>query len=114
MPMIKARSSLGANARAFPFTGSQYEYLPFDAAVLFAVLSDTGGVVNASVFSGSDVLLQNSQIDILAVASPIIYPDHYNLQDLAARGERISVDLQEAAGAAGPTVVRSQAMIQPL
>ena len=114
MPLIKARSSLAANARDFPLQGSQYEYLPFDAGVLFAVLADAAGVVNASVFSGSDVLQQSSQIDILAVASPIIFPDHYSLQDYAARGERLNVDLQEAAGAAGPTVVRTNVMIQPV
>jgi hypothetical protein len=102
---------MAANGQAFPLSGSQYEYLPFDAAVLFAILGDTGAVVNASVFSGSDVLMQNSPIDILAVANPIIYPDHYSLQDYAARGERLSVQLQEAAAAT--PVVRTNVMIQP-
>ena len=111
MPLIKASTTLAANGQAFPLAGSQYEYLPFDAALLFAVLGDTAAVVNASVFSGSDVLMQNSPVDILAVANPIIYPDHYSLQDYAARGERISVQLQEAAAAT--PVVRTNVMIQP-
>lgn len=111
MPMIKVSTTMTANGRAFPLTGSQYEYLPFDAALLFAILGDALAVVNASVYSGSDVLMQNSLIDDLAVASPIIYPDHYDLQDYAARGERISVELQEAAAAV--PVVRTRVMIQP-
>ena len=111
MPLIKSSITMVASSHAFPLAGSQYEYLPFDAALLFAILGDTGAVVTASVFSGSDVLLQSSPIDILAVANPIIYPDHYSLQDYAARGERISVDLQETAAAT--PVVRTNVMIQP-
>lgn len=112
MPLIKETTTMTANGQAFPLAGSQYEYLPFNAAVLFAILGDTGAVVRAAVYSGSDVLMQNSPIDILAVASPIIYPDHYSLQDYAARTERISVQLQEAAAAT--PVVRTNVMIQPV
>jgi hypothetical protein len=111
MPLIKQTTTMTANGRAYPLAGSQYEYLPFDAAVLFAILVDALGVVNASVFSGSDVLMQNSPVDVLAVANPIIYPDHYAIQDYAAKGERISVDLQEAAAAT--PIVRTNVMIQP-
>lgn len=111
MPLIKVTTTMAANGQAFPLQGSQYEYLPFDAAVLFAILADTGAVVTASVFSGSDVLQQASPVDILAVANPIIYPDHYSLQDYAARGERLSVQLQETAGAT--PIVRTAVMIQP-
>lgn len=111
MPLIKNTTTMVANAQAFPLAGSQYEILPFNAAVLFAILGDTGAVVTASVYSGSDVLMQASAIDILAVANPIIYPDHYSLQDYAARNERLSVQLQETAAAT--PVVRTNVMIQP-
>jgi len=112
MPLIKATTTMTANGTANPLSGSQYEFLPFDASVLFAVLADTGATVNASVFSGSDVLMQNSLVDILAVANPIIFPDHYNVQDVAAAGERLSVELAEMAG--GTPDVRTSVMIQPL
>jgi len=112
MPLIKNRNTMTANGLAFPLNGNQYEFLPFDAMVEFAILADTGATVNATVFSGSDVLMQNSQIDILAVASPILYPDHYSLNDVAAAGERLNVVLQEAA--AGTPVVRTQVKITPL
>lgn len=112
MPNIKVSTTMTANGRAFPLSGSQYEFLPFDALIEFAVLTDTGGAVNASVYSGSDVLQQASVTDILAVASPILYPDHFTLQDVAAAGERLSVELQETAGAT--PVVRTMVRITPL
>lgn len=111
MPLIKARTTMTANGTATPLSGNQYEFLPFDALVEFAILADTGATVNATVYSGSDVLMQNSNVDILAVASPIIYPDHYNLSDVAAAGERLNVVLQEAA--AGTPIVRTTVRITP-
>lgn len=114
MPLINLRSSLGANAEDTPLTRSQYERLPFNALVEFAILADAGGVVNASVFSGTDVLLQDSQIDNLPVATSIQYPENFTLQDVAAMGEKLGENLRETAGAAGPTIVRTQVRITPL
>lgn len=111
MPLMKKRTTMTANGTALPLVGDQYEYLPFNALVEFAVLADTGATVNATIYSGSDVLMQQSQTDILAVASPIIWPDHYSLNDVAARGERISVQLQEAA--AGTPIVRTNVRVTP-
>lgn len=109
MPMIKARNTMVASGQAFPLSGSQYEYLPFNALCEFAVLADTGASVRGTVYSGSDLLLQSSLVDILAVASPILYPDHYSLNDIAGAGERLSVELLEVA--AGTPVVRTQVRI---
>ena len=103
MPLIKRRTDIAANAQAFPLQGSQYEFLPFDALVEFALLADTGDNIDASAFSGSDVLLENSRIDELALATPITYPDDYSLTDVAAAGERIGVAYREA-GAIAVTV----------
>lgn len=109
MPLLKKRTTMTANGSANPLVGDQYEYLPFNALVEFAVLADTGATVRATVYSGSDVLMQASQTDILAVASPIVYPDHYALNDIAGRGERLNVELQEAA--AGTPIVRTQVRV---
>ena len=111
-PLIKVLVAMTANGTSYPLSGSQYEFLPFDAMVEFAILADTGATVNASVFSGSDVLQQRSAVDILAVASPIVYPDHYSLSDVAAAGERLSVELVEGAG--GTPDVRTACRITPL
>lgn len=111
MPTIAARNTLTANGEAFPLQGNQFEILPYDAYVEFAIMADTGASVRMTVYSGSDLLQQSSVTPILAVASPIIYPDHYNLNDVAARGERLSIQLLETA--AGTPIVRSNVRITP-
>lgn len=111
MPTIVGRNTLAANGQAFPLQGNQFEILPYDAYVEFAILADTGASVRHTVYSGSDLLLQSALVQILAVASPILYPDHYNLNDVAARGERLSIELLETA--AGTPIVRSMVKITP-
>lgn len=100
MPIIQKRGTgIADGATVYPLQGSQYEYLPFDALVEFAILADAGDTWLASVFSGSDVLMQNSQVDNLATATPIVYPDNYTLQDVAAAGERLGIELTNNTGA---------------
>lgn len=111
MPTLKKRTTMTASGQAFPLQGDQFEILPYDAYVEFAILVDTGGSVRVTVYSGSDLLQQSALGDILAVASPILYPDHYNLNDVAARGERLSIELLETA--AGTPIVRSLVKITP-
>jgi hypothetical protein len=111
MPLLKKRTTMTANGLAYPLQGDQYEYLPFDALVEFAIVGDTGASVRGTVYSGSDLLMASSLIDILAVASPIVYPDHYALNDVAAAGERLGVELQETA--AGTPIVRTNVRVTP-
>lgn len=111
-PQMKVRTTMTANGEAFPLVGQQYEVLSFDALVEFACLVDTGGTVRATIYSGTDVLQQNSLVDVLAVASPILWPDHYALSDGAAALEKLSIQLFE--GAAGTPIVRSQVKITPV
>ncbi len=113
MPLIKTiNQGVADGATIFPWQGNQYEYLPFDAIIEVAIEADTGDVWLASVFSGSDVLLQNSQADELALANPIVYPDHYSLMDVAAAGERLGCALTNNTGAVAD--VRTAVRITPL
>lgn len=113
MPLIKTLDQgVAAAATIFPWQGNQYEFLPFDALVEVALLADAGDSWDASVFSGSDVLLQNSRIDALALATPITYPEDYSLQDIAAAGERLGCALTNQTGAVAD--VRTAARITPL
>ena len=109
MPNIKKRTTMTASGEAFPLQGDQFEILPFDALCEFAVLGDAGASVRGTVYSGSDLLQSSSLIDLLAVASPIVYPDHYTLNDVAAQGERLSVQLLETASET--PIVRTQVRI---
>lgn len=113
MPYIKTYDAgVAAGVTITPWQGNQYEYLPWNAAIAVALLADAGDVWLASVFSGSDVLMQSSQIDQLAVATPIVYPDHFTLTDIAAAGERISAQLTNNTGAAAD--VRTAVRIDPI
>lgn len=114
MPTIKVTSSLGANEAANPLVGSQYEYLPFNALVQAAILVDTGGEVEATMFSGSDVILQNAPLDEKAATLPVTFPEDYQIQDTALQGERLGLTIRETAGAVGPTLVRTVVRITPL
>ena len=113
MPSILVQTTDAASgATVNPLQGSQYEYLPFDAYVEFAIYADTGDTFTISVFSGSDVLMQNATAPILATASPIIYPDDFFLNDMAAAGERLGV--QAVNGTGGVASMRSLVRITPL
>jgi hypothetical protein len=92
-------TNAAAGATVNPLIGSQFEVLPYDALVEFAIYADTGDTWTVSVFSGSDVLMQGSTAPILATAAPILYPDHYYLQDVAAAGERIGITAVNGTGA---------------
>jgi hypothetical protein len=105
MPIIRKKTDLADGATAFPLQGSQYEYLPFNALLEFAIvqLTDATATTEATVYSGSDVLQEQSECDQKAALSAI-YPDDFTLQDVAAAGERIGVQL--VAGPTGETTDR--------
>lgn len=112
MPLIKTiNQAVAAGATITPWQGSQYEYLPFNALIEIAALADAGDVWLASIFSGSDVLLQNAQLDTLAIATPITYPDDYSLTDVALMGERLGCQLTNNTGAVAD--VRTAVRITP-
>jgi len=110
-PTIKQTAVMLTGTKATPLQGSQYEYLPFDALVQAAIRSDVSGVT-ATMFSGTDVLLEDSPVDILAAATPIQFPDDYDIQDVAAAGERIGITLRN--GNVGTATVRVVVRITPL
>lgn len=113
MPLIKTIDQAVADgATIFPWQGNQYEFLPFDAEIDVAILADTGDTWLASVFSGSDVLMQSSQVDNLALAVPLTFPDDYSLSDVAAAGERLGCSLTNNTGAVAD--VRTAVRITPL
>ena len=99
MPLIAVNTPMAAAGVFFPLQGNQYEFLPFDALVEFAtIIKDlTGtpgaGAAKVQVYSGSDLLAQDVDLDTLVNVNNIEYPEHYQLQDVAGAGERLSVQL---------------------
>ena len=99
MPTIKNTVAVPAPGRSFPLQGSQYEYLPFDARVEFAIVQTSAtpgiGSCTATVYSGTDVLQQRAAVDIEQNKVPK-YPDDFLLDDVAAAGERLSIELENS------------------
>jgi len=97
--ILVGTTGAAAGATVNPLIGSQFESLSYDALVEFAIYADTGDTWTLAVFSGSDVLMQGSTMPILATATPILYPDHFYLNDVAGAGERIGVQATNGTGA---------------
>jgi len=113
MPTIKTETVLLASEKANPLTGSQYEYLPWPARIEVAILADATDEVEATFFSGSDVLLENAELDTRPIAEAIQYPWDYDIEDVAAAGERLGLTIRETSGVA-PAIVRTRVRITPL
>lgn len=112
MPLFQDRRSLAAGVVVDNvLAGSQWEFMPYDASLEFAVVTDaTTGEVLADVYSGQDVLQEQG-----AIAGPNrspIYPDDFTLTDVAAGGERIKVRLRNTG--AGAHVVWTTVRITPI
>lgn len=104
MPFISRRIALGANATASALADDQFEYLPYDALVQFALSADATGVL-MTIFSGGDLLMDEGPVPIGTINVFPKYPDDYHLEDVAAGGERLKVRLRDTSGAARVVMV---------
>lgn len=116
MSQISVRTSLAANTQANVLQGTQYEFLPpgmfpRGALVEFGNLSDATGVLR-TVQTGSDVVEEESPMNIGTINTQPVYPDHFTLNDLVGPGERINVKVRDTSGATRTimTVVRFTAL----
>jgi len=125
MPTIRVRNISAAGAiTVFPLQGNQYEYLPFPARVEFAIVGHDGATADviesarATVFSGSDILQQQGPITdksaVTAQSQNAVYPDDFLLDDVAAAGERLSVQLDIPADTTFDSVFDTVVKITPL
>lgn len=114
MPTIKRTVSLTANEAANPLTGSQYEFLPFDAVIQLAAYADAGVTAEANFFSGTDVLLENAPLDEKPTSDNIKPAEDAQVTDVGAAGERLGLTIRETGGAVGPGKVRVVLVITPL
>jgi hypothetical protein len=111
MPIINVRNSIATGASAQPLAGSQYEYLPFNAMVEVGITSSVN-LVLATVSSGSDILQEESNVTLGTADVFPRYPDEYTLQDVAAAGDRLKVNLRNTN--AGAAVVMTSVRITPI
>ena len=154
MPTIRKRTTVASDgtiggAGVYPITGSQYEYLPFDAEIEFAIVArpqdaSVGsemaslGEYAASVYSGSDVLQQQDvitkkatfvnqtkttdtagQMDDGAIVvarngrEAVSRRDDFLVSDVAAAGERISVELAATSNPSEGMEIETVVVITP-
>lgn len=111
MPIINVRSSVATGASAQPLSGSQYEYLPFNALVEIGVTSNVN-LVLATVSSGSDILMEEGPVTLGTADVFPKYPDEYTLQDVAAAGDRLKVAIRNTN--AGTATVMTSVRITPI
>lgn len=97
MPTIKTQVTVPANGTVDnALASNQYEFLPFDAEVEFGIVGAAVGLV-MDVYSGADTMIESGTVSS-ANRSPI-YPDDFDLVDVAAAGERLKVRLRNTTGA---------------
>lgn len=98
MPLIQQSVSVPASGVIDNvLTGSQFEFLPYDAQLNFGmVASATGLVVDA--YSGQDTLCETLGPST-ANRFPI-FPDDFNLTDVAGAGERIKIRVRNTTAGA--------------
>lgn len=111
MPTIRAQQSVAAGGDYSPLVGNQYEYLPFNARVSFAMIADQDSVT-ATVYSGSDVLQQVGPVSNKGASGVIVNPDDFLLEDIAMAGDRLNVAIHN--GSASAADVQVAVIITPL
>lgn len=96
MPTIQKKVAIGANSvNDNVITGSQFEFLPFNAQVLFGFSQSATGLV-LDVYSGQDTMAEAFEPKI-AAAYPV-YPDDFTLEDIAGAGERLKIRARNTTG----------------
>jgi len=91
MPMIQNSVSIaGVSVNDNVLSGSQWEFLPYNARLEFGLNGDANGAdLRVDVYSGTDVILEGAPMS--AQNRIPIYPDDFQLTDFAAAGERIKI-----------------------
>jgi hypothetical protein len=116
MSQIAVRVALAASSQVNAFAGTQYEFLPGGmfpngAFVEFGTLADATGVLR-TVQTGSDVVEEESPVNVGTINQQPIYPDNFTLNDVVGPGEKINVKLRDTTGVA--RVVTVMARFTPL
>lgn len=104
MPTIQGSVSVAASSvNENVLAGSQFEFLPYDAALQFGIVGDANAAdLRVDVYSGQDVLMESAQPS--AQNRIPVYPDDYNLDDGAAAGERIKIRVRNTSSSASRTL----------
>lgn len=110
MPVIKKTAAVLTGATVDNVcAGSAFEFMKFNGSVRFAINGSAAGFVG-TVQSGSDTLMEESAINVQNRFG--IFPDDFDLQDIAEAGDRIIVKLRNTS--AGTLTYFVTVQIDPL
>lgn len=104
MPTIQGITSVAlSSVNDNLLTGSQFERLPWPARVDFGLNGDANGAdLRVDVYSGSDVLMENAPMNVLARLP--IWPDDFQLTDVAGYMEQLKVRVRNTSAAAARSI----------
>lgn len=110
MPLIQQQLTIAANSvNDNVIAGSQFEFLPYNASLRFALNGSAVGLV-ADLYTGQDVLAEQMLINTLNRVP--INPDDFLLSDVAGAGERVKIRVRNTTG--GALTVFFAVMIDPI
>lgn len=111
MPTIKGRVTLTAGVNANLLANSQYRQPEFAGRVRLFAVSDASDVVNVQFNSGSNLILENSQIDEMAATEPMGLLQQPLATDVIQPNEQLGLI---ASSATTGDIVRFEVHIDPL
>lgn len=110
MPVIQKKFTIAAGAVLDnAFSGSQFEFLPYNAKIDFGMNQSAAGLI-VDAYSGQDVLCE--QMEPAINARYPINPDDFTLTDVAAQGERMKLRARNPT--AGPLDLYVGLIITPI
>jgi len=105
MPQLPFSKALTANQLGFnPISGWQYEYLPWPAQIILLARATGVGIVNMTVYSGSETIQERAPMQTGGTAG--VTPSELNtaaISFMAAAGDRLKLVIDEGSGLT-PTV----------
>jgi len=104
MPLIQGSASVAlSSVNDNIITGSQFEFLPYNSRLEFGLNGDAnGGDLRIDVYTGQDTVAEG-MVPSTQNRTPI-YPDDFQLVDVAAAGERLKVRVRNTSAAAARTI----------
>ncbi len=99
MPLLQRTDALVLNSfNANVWTGTQFEFAPYDALLELGVLGSATGL-QFTFATGADVLAIDQAVSVVTAANTYpIYPDQYVVNDVVGVGERIVEAIRNTTG----------------
>lgn len=111
MPTIKGRVTLTGGVNTNLLANSQYRQPEFAARVRLFAVADPASVINLSFFTASNVILESSQLDEMALTLPLGTLFQPLASDVIAPNEQLGLI---ANGVVTGDIVRFEVHLDPL